>query len=331
MDSSVGSMESGKAVRWEVCEEADRVYNLTLGDCREVMKNIPDSSVDLVLTDPPYFRVKGEAWDRQWDTKAQFLLWLESISVEWYRILKPNGSLYCFASPYLSAYVEVLLGNRFNVLNNIRWDKTSERGCHGHSCKETLRRFFPAYESIIFCDKDEQQSLEPLRSHVVTELRDAGISANDINLATNSQMANHYLNTSQWTFPTEEKYNQLKAYVNRNRVPGLREYLPRKYCDLKKEYEQLRRPFTVSSEVQFTDTWHFKIVNNGPLRHPCEKPVEMLKYIINASTRKGAVVLDSFMGTGSVGVACAELGRAFIGIEQEPKYFERAHARIRQQ
>ena len=87
-------------------------------DCLEAMKLIPDNSIDLICTDPPYYKMKKkEQWDRQWDTSDGFLEWLDSIAEQWHRILKPNGSLYCFASPRMAARVEVKLGDRFNVVN----------------------------------------------------------------------------------------------------------------------------------------------------------------------------------------------------------------------
>ncbi len=48
---------------------------------------------------------------------------LASCANEWQRILKPNGSLYCFASPKMSAKVEVEIGKYFNILNRITWAK----------------------------------------------------------------------------------------------------------------------------------------------------------------------------------------------------------------
>lgn len=64
--------------------------------------------------------------------------------------------------------------------------------------------------------------------------------------------------------------------------------------------------------------------------HPTQKPVELLKYLIKTYTNKGDVVLDNCMGSGSTGVACANTGRKFIGIELEEKYFNIAKERIRQ-
>jgi len=82
------------------------------GDCLEVMAGFPDNSVDLVLTDPPYFKVKGDAWDNQWDKPGQFLAWLDTVVEQFARVLRPNGSLYLFASPQMAARVECLIGQR---------------------------------------------------------------------------------------------------------------------------------------------------------------------------------------------------------------------------
>ncbi|MDE2106202.1 MAG: site-specific DNA-methyltransferase [Patescibacteria group bacterium] len=62
--------------------------------------------------------------------------------------------------------------------------------------------------------------------------------------------------------------------------------------------------------------------------HPTPKPVGLMERILFASTDAGATALDPFMGSGTTGVACANLGRKFIGIEIEPKYFDIACERI---
>ena len=62
--------------------------------------------------------------------------------------------------------------------------------------------------------------------------------------------------------------------------------------------------------------------------HPTQKPVEVMKFCIEALPAKTRTILDPFMGSGSTGVACVKLGRKFIGIEIEPKYFDIACKRI---
>lgn len=62
--------------------------------------------------------------------------------------------------------------------------------------------------------------------------------------------------------------------------------------------------------------------------HPTEKPVALMEALIADFTDAGALVADPFMGSGTTGVACFNLGRRFIGVEREPKYFEIACRRI---
>ena len=66
-----------------------------------------------------------------------------------------------------------------------------------------------------------------------------------------------------------------------------------------------------------------------PNGHPCPKPIEWMLWLVEkASPFTEETILDPFMGSGTTGVACVKLGRKFIGIEKEPKYFEIAVKRI---
>lgn len=64
-------------------------------------------------------------------------------------------------------------------------------------------------------------------------------------------------------------------------------------------------------------------------QHPTQKPIAVMKWCID-QVGNPQTVLDPFMGSGTTGIACAQLGRNFIGIEREPKYFEIACKRIEQ-
>jgi site-specific DNA-methyltransferase (adenine-specific) len=69
-------------------------------------------------------------------------------------------------------------------------------------------------------------------------------------------------------------------------------------------------------------------VTNGEKVHPTQKPVELIEKFIADSTRQGMTVLDPMMGSGTTGVASVRVGRSFIGIEQQKKYFDIACERI---
>jgi adenine-specific DNA-methyltransferase len=337
------------------------LHTLHLGDCLEVMRSLPDCSVDAVVTDPPYFRVKNEDWDRQWDNPAAFLAWLDQVAEQWQRLLKPNGSLYCFASPQMAARVEVMLGQRFEVLNNIRWTKA--HGWHEKAEKEALRSYLSPWEAVIFaeqfgadgaamgasgysgaCDELRGFVFEPLRSYLDGEREAAGFTVRQVAEAfqvksgsrTVTGMAGHWFSCVQWTLPTAENYAWLKDLFNgehlRREYEDLRreyEDLRREYEDLRREYEDLRRPFSVTRFDPFTDVWNFRTVQARPGKHPCEKPQSLLSHIIKSSTRPGAVVLDSFAGSGATGQACLALGREFIGIERCPHWHRVASQSLR--
>lgn len=91
-------------------------------------------------------------------------------------------------------------------------------------------------------------------------------------------------------------------------------------------------------------TWNFKTQNemhnffncpvctfperlNNP-HHPAQKPVKLLKHLIEIGSNKGDFIFDPFMGVGSVGVAALELGRKYGGCEIDKKYFDAANKRL---
>lgn len=324
-------------------------------DCLNTLKGLADNSVDLILTDPPYFQVKKDAWDNQWSSVDEFLAWLDNISAEMWRVLKPSGTLYMFCGSKLAAETELLLKQRFEVLNHIIWTKPS--GPWNKANKESLRSFFPATERIIMCghygaegfakgssdyygkcQNLKQQVFSPLIEYFKQAKDKLKVPAKAINQATGTRMASHWFSYSQWKLPTESQYLALQRLFNSYENNGLNtsyddlkgqfdnlqedyQVLVRQYDDLKEEYSRLRRPFSVTKDVPFTDVWSFKSVQYYPGKHPCEKPAPLLEHIIKASSREGDVVLDCFMGSGSTGKASLPLNRKFIGIEMDKDIF----------
>jgi len=69
------------------------------------------------------------------------------------------------------------------------------------------------------------------------------------------------------------------------------------------------------------DIFKYKVVKAKDKDHPAQKPVDLHKHILKNIVDKDKVVLDTFMGTGSIGVACKELGCDYIGMELEIEYF----------
>jgi site-specific DNA-methyltransferase (adenine-specific) len=337
-------------------------WDVREGDCLSVMAAMPPNSVDLIVADPPYFRVKNEPWDRQWAKPEGFLAWMGEVAEQWHRILKPNGSLYCFASPQMGARVEVQLRERFEIVNHITWAKPPFSTKAEMFDKPTMRGYFPASERIIFaehygadniakgeagyaakCDELRGFVFEPLRAYLEAERLAAGLTREDVRagfaerLGTLGKISGHYYDRAQWMLPTSEHYEWLRQIHNGTGGDYLkREYddlkrecddLKREYDDLRQEFEALRRPFAVTADVPYTDVWTFPTVGTYAGKHPCEKPQAMLRHIIAASSRPDALVLDPFAGSGSTGEAALALGRRFLGIEMSPHWVAKARER----
>ncbi len=342
---------------------------LVNADSLQYIKTLPDNSIDAVITDPPYYRVKSNSWDNQWSSVADYIAWLDEFFAEFWRVLKPAGSLYLFCGPRLSSDTEILLRERFNVLNHIIWAKPSGRwnGCR----KESLRAYFPATEHVLFaehygaegfakgstgyaskCSELKGQVFTPLIDYFRSARQRLGISAADINAATGTQMCSHWFSSSQWQLPNERQYVALQALFNsrakeqgsvglsadydslKRDYNGLaQEYgqLVAQYNDLRQQYENLRRPFTVTKNVPFTNVWTYPAVQHYPGKHPCEKPLAMMLDIIAASTRPGDIVADFFMGSGATIKAAIQLGRQAIGVELEEERFSQTVSEIKNQ
>ena len=361
---------------------ADSYTTLYCGDALAILPMFASASIQLILVDPPYMGVKADTWDNQWPTREAYLAWLRQLAKEWQRILAPNGSLYCFASPQMAAHVEVMLGEMFTVLNTLVWRKHDGTGAgtggHSKTCKEELRSFFPQTERIIFCEQCNAESMalgersyaaecerlhgfvfEPIRAYLEGERKRAGIAKAAINEAcgfapiAGAMASRHYFSPSQWCLPTSEHYRAMQALFNavgRQPPPPFADYHPAgsvftrfhqvdtsveflrvDYEFLRVDYESLRRPFTVSARVPYTDVWDFATVQAGPGKHPCEKPLPLLRHIIEASSRPGETVLDCCAGSGSTLEAARQCGRKSIGIERDLAYITLAASRLRQQ
>lgn len=73
---------------------------------------------------------------------------------------------------------------------------------------------------------------------------------------------------------------------------------------------------------------HAQRDSNHPKEHMTQKPVALMRELVQLFTQPGDVVLDPFMGGGTTGVAAVALGRGFVGVEREARHVETARARI---
>jgi len=291
--------------------------NITKIDAIELLQSLGDKSVDLILTDPPYYKLLKVGWDNQWKTKDDYLNWLEQIIKECQRVLKDNWSFYMFCSPAMLIKVGGVVDKYFNILNTIRWCNT---GSMSFRCKrEELRQYLNLSEEIIFAEKFEASDVfEPIRKYLDEARIKAKLNKKQINEMLGSKlsgggMATHYfgkLTCCQFTIPTEEHYNILREHM---------ELKP--YEEFQNDYETLRRTFKMKSDKPYNNTWNFKQTKAVKGRHPCEKPEDLISHIINVSSNENDLVVDMFCGSCVVPKCCEKLNRRCIAGDTDDKYF----------
>lgn len=234
-------------------------YELWQGDCLKLMDNIPDKSVDMILTDLPYGTTQCK-----WDSIIPF----EPLWQQYNRIIKDNGAIVLFGTEPFSSHLR--LSNLKNYKYDWIWDKVKGTG---------------------FLNAKKQ----PMRNHELISV----------------------FYKKQCTYNPQKTLGHVKKKSYKRK-----ELQTDVYGEMKNDctYESTER-YPRSIQVFSTDT------QNSSL-HPTQKPVALCEYMIKTYTNSGDTVLDSCMGSGTTGVAAKNLGRKFIGIELDEKYFEIAKNRI---
>ncbi len=130
-------------------------------------------------------------------------------------------------------------------------------------------------------------------------------------------------------FPIKEKRQGLGLGRAKYRFPPSCRNTSGEFTNIKHNIKKTKSSFFVD-EFRFPSSvrvFNNKAKGNVGL-HPNQKPIQLMEYLIETYTEQGDLVLDFTMGSGTTGVACANLDRDFIGIELDEKYFEVAKDRI---
>ena len=331
---------------------------LCCGDSTELKNYPPESSVQLICTDPPYFQKSEEEWDDQWPTGFDgFMQFLSDIFGIWEKLIDDRATIGVFCSADFVWETELKLRDRFNIFNHIVWFKG--HGLGRPTALSEMRRFRPRSERILLGQKKHGPSelgsnFNAKTSHIAARdaykdviellinLRDsAGLTNKQIDDATGNQMAAHYFGYSQWALPTSESWEIIATMfaaegveppahselVEMRDVRRLEFHIQRREFDAlrhkqRSPAETLSNTLDVSISEQRTDVW----ATQAPLGedrwgdHTAAKPVDLIAKIISTSSREGDLVLDPFGGSGTTLVASEMLDRNCWMIEMDPKY-----------
>ena len=261
-----------KYTYWSLRGEMDKYLNKILaGDCIDVMRGIPDASVDAIFADSPYnlqlgsktlyrpedqtaARAVRDSWD-SFESSAEYDEFTRKWIAECKRVLKPDGSFWTIGSYHNIFRIGAIMQDLgFWILNDIIWVKTNPmpnfRGT----------RFTNAHETLIWATPRK---------------------------------------TGKYTF----------------------------------NYETMKK---LNGGKQMRSNWDINIClgeerikdENGKSLHTTQKPLDLLRRIILASTKPGDIILDPFIGSGTTAAAALELGRNFIGIDRDESYVSAARERV---
>ena len=278
--------------------------NLILGDCLERMKEIPDGSIDAVVSDIPY-GIDFEQWDITHKNTNSALLGQSPKNV--------NSKVFKSRGKPLNGWSQE---DRDRTKQFQEWCSTW--------LGEVYRVLEPCSPLLILCGRQNQHRF-------TCAAEDAGFVFKDV-ITWNKGKAPF---RAQKVSNVYEQRCLPKDYEGDWRLGNLAPH-----CE---PIVYLFKPYKVGTTVtdQFienklgcfnADILMNNIIDVSSLRknfnHPTEKPVELMEKLIELVTIEKATVLDMFMGSGSTGVACLNTNRGFIGIESNNNYFNIAKERI---
>ncbi|MGK7939440.1 MAG: site-specific DNA-methyltransferase [Crocosphaera sp.] len=281
------------------------------GDCVENLKALPDKSVDLIILDPPYWKVTQQKWDYQWRTEEDYKKWCLQWLPEIARVIKLSGSLYLFGYlRNLFSLYEPIINLGFNFRQQIIIDKGIK--AIGGRATKNYKMFPNVTESLLFFIYDSRPFIKKILKQRQKKL---GLTALEINkrLGVKSNgggMWSLYTgNNILGQVPTQEMWEKLQEILDFNYA-----------------YEDISPTFNI--EMGVTNVWNDLDFYQEKRLHPTQKPVKLMERIIKASSQEKMIVLDPFMGSGATAIACLNLNRHYIGIEKNNKYIDKINTRI---
>ena len=308
--------------------ELNKIYN------RDWLNNeLPDKSVQLIIADPPYYKVKGE-FDFIWKTFADYLDNVEKWAIECKRLLADNGTLLWYGDAKNIAYAQVIFDKHFILLNSLVWENTND---HKQQIRfnTDLRTFAPLTERLLMYEQRGQKTggelifeqflkpKNPFSKYLKIEFKNAGFTNREIAQLFPSRTGGLTGCVSNWlngdNVITEEQYNVIREYCNNK-------YLQKPYEELKAEYEELRRPF--NNERFYGDVIRIPNYETNDYEHDTIKPEKLTRILINTCSRKNDLVLVPFAGSGTECAMSAKEGRNTIGFEITPKHAEMSNKRL---
>ena len=265
------------------------------GDSFELIKDLPDNSVDLVLTSPPYADIISYGKDISVKKPTEYVEWILPLFKEILRVLKPTGSFILnindtckngVRNPFIYELVyRTTKDTKLKLYDTYFWHKLNGIPNGGS------RRFRNTTEFLFHFVKDQKKT----KFYMFRALKEPAQATQD-----------------------RAKY-QWSVVGHREITDGKRG--KGKYIDYG----------TITGKVRPDNVMRFHtagLARDNTIRHPAPFHKSLPEYFINLLTDEGDLVLDVFSGIGTTGIPCKELNRDFIGYELNGEYAEFSKGRL---
>ena len=262
---------------------------ILLGDCLELMKNIPDNSIDMVFTSPPYAERRKTTYGGI--PENDYVDWFLPIGAEIKRILKPTGSFFLNIKPHTnkgerSLYVYDLVcqlkrETGFMFVEEYCWTKNAFPG-------SLKGRFKNAFEPVYHFTKGNPNQITFNPMACGTPMKEESIAR------------------------TYRK--QCGAPKNGSGMTGMNTTNIRNL--------EFARPSNVINVNNVSNQFSDKQL------HPATFPEGLVEFFVKSFTNENDVVLDPFGGSGTTGIVCKNHKRQFILMEKQQEYFELIQKRV---
>ena len=269
----------------------DHIY---CGDCREILAQFPNDSVDLIYMDPPFFTQKKHSlisrdrtqkyeFDDIFPTREDYLIFIKQVIFECRRVLKDTGNLFLHcdrtASHHLRVALEAVFGEE-NFQSEIIW---------------SYKRWSNSRKGL-------------LNSH---------------------QVIYHFSKSDRFKFNT--LYGEYSPTTNLDQI--LQERIRDKHgvSVYKRDENGSIVRGKPKKGVPLSDVWEIPYLNPKAKErcgYPTQKPVLLLNRIIRIASDEGDVILDPFCGSGTTCVSAKLLKRHFIGIDSLPDAVQLVEKRL---
>ena len=300
------------------------INKIICADTLELLPQIEDNSIDVVLTDPPYFLDKlDNNWDyeevssknNQYTIKSlpagmkfdreqgkRFYTWYLDISKEIFRILKPGGFFFSFSSPRLYHRMASAIDDvGFEIRDTFMWLYTQNQA-KAMGVDHFIKK-------MNIDEKAKEKIKEKLNGWKTPQIKSCFEPIAMAQKPTDQTYLNNMLKHEVGMFNTNIKIGNNMYPANVFTIDSINELIDRAFL--------LPKP-TKKEKGEYND-------------HKTVKPLAICEYLIKLSAfSKNAVVLDPFIGSGTTAVAAKKLGKNYIGIDANEKYVKISEKRLRE-